>query len=113
MAITNNMWWIILVVACGLPSAIVGFFSRRIEKKIAQAEEEKKSKDATRVKYEALMIELSVASLSLAEVTAEAVQKIPDAHCNGEMKSALSWSKEVKNKYHQFSREQTAKSVNE
>ena len=113
MWITNNIWWIVLVVACGLPSAIVGFFTRRIEKKIAQAEEEKKNKDVTRVKYEALMIELAVASLSLGEVTAEAVQKIPDAHCNGEMKSALSWSKEVKNKYHQFSREQTAKSVNE
>lgn len=111
--ITNNMWWIILVGACGIPSAIVGFCVRRLEKKIAQSEEDKKSKDDLRVKYEALMIELSVASLSLAEVTAEAVQKIPDAHCNGEMKDALSWSREVKNKYHQFSREQTAKKVNE
>ena len=103
--ITNSTLWIIFVVALGLPSTIMGLLVRRLEKRW-------QSKEDTRVEYEKLMIELTMASLSLSEVTAEAVQKIPEAHCNGEMKNALEWAKEIKHKYQDFSREQTAKAIN-
>ena len=102
---TDSTLWIIFVVALGLPSAIVGIFVRRLEKRW-------QSKEDTRMEYEQLMIELTMASLSLAEATAGAVQKIPEAHCNGEMSSALDWSKEIKKKYYSFTREQTAKVIN-
>ena len=112
MMITNNIFWIILVVGLGLPSAIVGILVRRIEKRLNKADALVAEKEETRVRYEELMIELSIASLSLAEATASAVQNIPEAHANGEISSALDWSREIKNRYYQFSREQTARSVN-
>lgn len=36
-----------------------------------------------------LIMQTSMATNVLAEATARAVQRIPDAHCNGDMKSAL------------------------
>lgn len=112
MMITNSWFWIIFVAGLGLPSVIVNFAMKRIEKKIEVAETEKAEKEKTRIDYETMMIELSMASLSLAEATASAVQNIPEAHANGTIKSALGWSREIKNKYYQFAREQTAKAVN-
>lgn len=38
------------------------------------------------------------ASLQLGEATARAVQRIPDAHCNGDMKAALEYVEEAKKK---------------
>lgn len=111
MTITNSTLWIVLVVAPGLPSAIVGFLVRRIESKIDEAEKQRTEKDNLRVKHETMMIDLVFASLSLAEVTAEAVQRIPDANCNGEMKSALEEAKEVKTRYRTVEREQMVKAV--
>ena len=110
--ITSSTFWIIFVAGLGLPSAIIGFLMNRLAKKIEASEKAKEKKEETRVEYETMMIELTMASLSLAEATAQAVKNIPDAHANGEITSALGWSKEIKNKYHQFSRKQTAQAVN-
>jgi hypothetical protein len=57
------------------------------------------------------MTEMTMASMTLAEVTAKAVQRIPDAKCNGDMHSALDYATSVKNKYKDFERIQTIKSV--
>ena len=110
--ITNSIFWIIFVAGLGIPSAIVSFCMNRLSKKIEASEKAKGEKEDARIEYETMMIELIMASLSLSEATAKAVQNIPDAHANGEITSALGWSKEIKNKYHQFSRKQTAQAVN-
>lgn len=106
-----SMLWKILVVALGIPSAIVGLLTNRIIKKIDKTEEVREEKEKLRIKHEIMMIDLSMASLTLAEATAEAVQRIPDANCNGEMHSALSKAREVCDKYRDFEREQTVKSM--
>lgn len=113
--ITNSTLWLILVVAMGVPSAIVslivGLLTRRIVKKMDDLEEMNNEKEQLRIDHEIMLIEMSMVSLSLAEVTAEAVQRIPDSNCNGEMKEALSKAKEIKEKYREFERKQTVKTL--
>ena len=104
MVITNNIWWIVIVVALGLPGTIVGILTKRIERKLDNRAD-------ARVHHEVMLIEMTMASLSLAEATAEAVQRIPDAHCNGDMHEALNNAKQVTAKYREFEREQTVKSI--
>lgn len=40
--------------------------------------------------------ETSLAAIALGEATAKAVQRIPDAHCNGDMHAALDYASKVK-----------------
>ncbi len=42
------------------------------------------------------------ASIALGEATAKAVQRIPDAHCNGDMTKALDYTTEVKHDLKNF-----------
>lgn len=45
-----------------------------------------------------LLIQGNWAAIALGEATARAVQRIPDAHCNGDMKEALKYATDVKHK---------------
>ena len=95
----------------GFLAAIVGLLFRRLEKKIDKRDREKDEKEQARQENMNLMIKLIIASLSLGEATAEAVQRIPDAHCNGDMHEALDIAKAAKNEYREFERKQMAKSM--
>lgn len=88
------------VAAMGLPSAICGvlvwWFKREIERKDAEKEkareEREKAKEERDNRIEELMLlnyRETRATNILAVATAKAVQRIPDAHCNGDMTSAL------------------------
>lgn len=88
VTIDANAIWVILV-AVGVPSGIVGFLIRKLEKKMDATEKAREEKEEERVQLQKTMIDLAVDSLELAKVTAEAVQRIPDANCNGEMHAAL------------------------
>ena len=48
------------------------------------------------------LIEGSWAAVALAEATARAVQRIPDAHCNGDMHAALDYAAAVKHQQRDF-----------
>ena len=48
------------------------------------------------------MIKGIMASNSLSEATARAVQRIPDAHCNGDMEAALEEEEKVKKEIQLF-----------
>ena len=45
---------------------------------------------------------MSLASMALAEATASAVERIPDAHCNGDMHRAKEYAQKVKNDQRDF-----------
>ena len=56
-------------------------------------------------RQEQLMLELikgNWASVALGEATAKAVQRIPDAHCNGDMHAALNYASQVKHEQKEF-----------
>ena len=88
-----------IIIAASIPSAITGFCFSRIQKRINKREEELEEKECAKKENELLLIELAGASLSLGEATAKAVQRIPDAHCNGDMHEALAYAQEVKHKH--------------
>lgn len=106
----NMIWSVIL--AAGIPSAIVGVLIGRLNRRISKSDAAREEKENNRLKYEIMTLNLIMASISLSEATAEAVQRIPDAHCNGEMEDALNNACEMKKKYKEFERTQAIKSVN-
>ena len=109
----NNLGPIIvsIIVAAGIPSAIFSAFIKGLEKKLDAARDEQKSLEEKRLEHELMIIDMTMASLDLAEVTAEAVQRIPDANCNGEMTAALQGAKAIQTKYRDFVKLQAVKSL--
>ena len=96
-----------------VPSAFAGFCFWLLEKKIEKrdkketAEREKRQKEidkqeAARQKNELLTAQAIGAAIALGEATARAVQRIPDAHCNGDMDAALDYAARVKHAQKDF-----------
>ena len=49
-----------------------------------------------------LLVQSTNAAISLGEATARAVQRIPDAHCNGDMHRALEYAADIKHRQKDF-----------
>ena len=86
----------------GIPSAatglIVWFFKRYVDKTEKKREERED-------KVEKLMLHIlkeNRATYILADATARAVQRIPDAHCNGDMTAALKKAAEIQKQEKDF-----------
>lgn len=103
-------------IAC-VPSAIMGLFvwfiQRRIKKQDKKRDEEEKQRNAeeakretAREKQELLLVKGINAAIALGEATAKAVQRIPDAKCNGDMHRALDYAEKVKREQRDFLDEQ-------
>ena len=102
-----------ILMSWGIPTAITGliiwFFKRYIDKRDAEkAEAEKLEKEAREEReknIEKLMLmimQTSRANNILAEATAKAVQRIPDAQCNGDMTAALKKAETMQKEEQQF-----------
>lgn len=95
------------VAAMGIPSAITGFCFWALQKRITKRDAAHDAREAAREKNETLIIKGMGAAIALAEATAKAVQRIPDAHCNGDMHSALEYAQKVKHEHKEFMAEQS------
>lgn len=110
-----------IAAICGIPSAltvaIVGFFVWLLQRSISKREKARAAEDAkleaervkqenSRKAFEKNLLATSNAALALGEATARAVQRIPDAHCNGDMHAALDYAAEIKHKHKDFITEQ-------
>ena len=84
---------------------LVSYYGDRVEK-MSQEEREK-----AREKNEVLIIQGMGAAIALGEATAEAVQRIPDAHCNGDMHAALEYARKVKHEHKEFLTEQSVQAL--
>lgn len=106
-----------LLIAAGIPSAITAFCFWIIEKKIQerdavekeerihrQKEQDEKEKNREQLQY--MMLKALDGSLALSEATAKAVQRIPDAKCNGDMHSALDYEQKSKHDLENFLKRQ-------
>lgn len=104
------MDWIIIF---GIPSAITGVFfgilNWKIQHKLDEQEERRKKDEETREKKEEereklilLQIQTTRAAVVLSEATAKAVQRIPDAKCNGDMTAALKEAAKIQNESKEF-----------
>lgn len=90
------------LIAMGIPTAIMGmlvwWLKRYIDKRDKIAEE----REAERQKLMLMIMQTSRATNVLAEATARAVQRIPDAHCNGDMTSALEKAAKIQREEQEF-----------
>ena len=94
------MWTVI--VAAGIPTSILGFAIWLLERRIERREKQQEAAEKAREEMELRLYESSLAAIALGEATARAVQRIPDAHCNGDMHAALDYAAEVKHKQRDF-----------
>ena len=100
-----------LIVVMSIPSAITGFCFWLLERKMEKREKEREKKEAVREKQEFLIVKSIGAAISLGEATAEAVARIPDAHCNGDMHKALEYAREVKHEQKDFLTQQGIEAI--
>lgn len=104
-------------MACGIPTAVTGglvtlcvWLTQRKITKSAEAREQaahEKEKQALEREHHREKLLLSImqterANTVLNIATARAVQRIPDAHCNGDMTNALKHVNEVQNAQKDF-----------
>lgn len=110
------------ILAMSIPSALTGFLFWNLERKITKRDKVKDREETERLKHaadreaareelELIMVEGTNASIALAEATARAVQRIPDAHCNGDMHSALEYAAKIKHKQKDFLASQGIKAL--
>lgn len=90
------------VAAMGIPSALMSFIVWKLERRISKQEQETEDREAARENMLLLVIQSSSAAIALGEATAKAVQRIPDAHCNGDMHAALDYAAKVKHEQKDF-----------
>lgn len=95
---------IAIVAAASIPSALTGFMFRRFEKRMEE-------KEKAREEHEYIILKSVNASIALGEATAEAVARIPDAHCNGDMHAALEYARAVKHEQKDFLNRQAVHAI--
>ena len=111
LTVGQALWAFIL--ALGIPSAITGClvwnFERKIAKREAKREKEQEERHKKEAEREKAREELQIhtiqgvsAAIALGEATAKAVQRIPDAHCNGDMHDALNYAIKIKHEQKDF-----------
>lgn len=90
------------LIAMGIPTAVtsllIWWLKRYIDKRDKKAEE----REANTEKLMLMIMQTSIATNVLAEATAKAVQRIPDAHCNGDMTAALKKAAEIQKEEQEF-----------
>lgn len=99
------------VIAMGIPTAITGmlvwWLKRYIDKRDRKAEEREKNTEQLML----IIMRNSRATNVLAEATARAVQRIPDAHCNGDMTAALDLASKIQKEEKDFMFDQGIKHI--
>lgn len=98
-------------MAMGIPTAITGllvwWLKRHIDKRDKHAEEREQNTERLML----MIMQTSRANNVLAEATAKAVQRIPDAHCNGDMTAALELANKIQKEEQQFLIDQGIKHI--
>lgn len=118
-----NYTWA-FAMAMGIPTAVTAFCFWLIKRKITKIDErnaqerrarqeevDKKEEKRNEVQY--LLVQGVHASIALSEATAKAVERIPDANCNGDMKKALDFASKVNNKQRDALMKEGIKSIYE
>ena len=91
--------------------AFTGFCFWMLQKHLEKREKRQDEKEAAREKNEILMVKSIGAAIALGEATAEAVSRIPDAHCNGDMHAALEYARKIKHEQKDFFVEQSVHEI--
>ena len=100
-----------LVTLLGLPTAITAFCFWLLQQRITKRDKAQEERERAHEQNVVLIIKGMGAAIALGEATAEAVQRIPDAHCNGDMHAALEYARKVKHEHKEFLTEQSVQAL--
>lgn len=111
-----------LIIAAGIPSAVVGlgiwYIEHQIQKREAVDREERlrrqketDDRERNRHSFELAIIQILDADYELSLATAKAVQRIPDAHCNGDMTDAIQNAGKKMDDLKEFLRDQAVENL--
>lgn len=120
--VSINVLGLIIAFAVCIPSAVVGFAFWALEKRLEKREKAEElrrqerqkeidDREKKRQENEYLTLRCVTAALALGEATARAVQRIPDAHCNGDMHDALEYATKVKHEQKEFIQREGVQSI--
>ena len=91
--------------------AIIEALAARERKEVKKSREDEEKRQEDQEKLLVLLIRSTGAAIALGEATAKAVQKIPDAHCNGDMHVALEYATSIKHEQKEFLEKQGVRGV--
>ena len=109
MNIAEITW--LFIAAMGIPSAITGLFVWWLKRHIDKKEQTREEREQNTEKLMLLIMQETRSTNVLATATAKAVQRIPDAHCNGDMTEALRRAAEIQNEEKEFLFDQGIKHI--
>lgn len=99
------------LLAMGIPTAITGLLVWWLKRHIDETERKREEKEQNTEKLMIMIMQNSRATCVLATATAKAVQRIPDAHCNGDMTSALKEAARIQEEEKDFLLDQGIKHI--
>lgn len=100
------------LVLIGLtPAAISGFFMWLLKRYIDKRDAERNEKEQKIERMMLMIMQDGRATNVLAEATAKAVQRIPDAKCNGDMEAALAQARKIQAEEQKFLIDEGIKSI--
>ena len=99
------------VAAMGIPTAITGLLVWWLKRHIDKKERKREEREQNTEKLMLMIMQTSRATNVLAEATAKAVQRIPDAHCNGDMTAALEKAASIQKEEQAFLMDQGVKHI--
>lgn len=100
-----------ILIALGVPTAFTGLLVWWLKKHIDKTEQEREVKERNREQLMLMIMQTSRATNVLAEATAKAVQRIPDAKCNGDMTRALQEASRIQKEEKDFLIDQGIKHI--
>lgn len=100
-----------IIVLMGIPSSITGLLVWWLKRYIDRTEKKREEKEQNTEKLMLMIMQTSRATNVLAEATARAVQRIPDAKCNGDMTHALAEATRIQKEEKDFILDQGIKHI--
>lgn len=91
-----------LLISMGIPTAITGLVVWWLKRYLDRVERAREEREKNTEKLMLMIMQNGKAAVVLAEATARAVQRIPDAHCNGDMKEALARAEKIQTEEQEF-----------
>lgn len=99
------------LIAMGIPTAVTGLLVWWLKRYIDKRDKKAELREQNTEKLMLMIMQTSRATNVLAEATAKAVQRIPDAHCNGDMTAALEKAAKIQKEEQQFLIDQGVKHI--
>ena len=100
-----------ILLSMGIPTAVTGLLVWWLKRHIDKREKRSEEREENVEKLMMMIMQTSRATNVLAEATAKAVQRIPDAKCNGDMTAALEKAAAIQKEEQQFLMDQGVRHI--